>query len=155
MKRIGVADTTFARVDMGGFAIDELKETGTGFKVERYTVPGVKDLPVAAKRLLEERECDIVIALGMPGAQEIDKMCAHEASTGLIQVQLLTNKHVIEVFVHEDEAPDDRELAALMDKRAREHALNVIKLLFKPSTLEKEAGTGQRQGYGDAGPARI
>ncbi|MBU1914675.1 MAG: riboflavin synthase, partial [Candidatus Thermoplasmatota archaeon] len=81
MRRIGVADTTFARVDMGGFAIDELKRTGTGFKVERYTVPGVKDLPVAAKRLLEERDCDIVIALGMPGAQEIDKMCAHEAST--------------------------------------------------------------------------
>ena len=25
MKRIGVLDTTFARVDMGGFAADELK----------------------------------------------------------------------------------------------------------------------------------
>ena len=69
MKRIGVADTTFARVDMGGMAADELRKTGTGFKVERYTVPGVKDLPVAAKKLIEERGCDIVIALGMPGAQ--------------------------------------------------------------------------------------
>ena len=27
MKRIGVADTTFARVDMGAAAIDELKKT--------------------------------------------------------------------------------------------------------------------------------
>jgi len=30
----------------------------------------------------------------------------------------------------------------------------VIKLLFKAGQLEKEAGTGQRQGYADAGPAR-
>lgn len=152
MRRIGVADTTFARVDMGGFAIDELKGTGTGFKVERYTVPGVKDLPVAAKKLLEERGCDIVIALGMPGAQEIDKVCAHEASTGLIQVQLLTNKHVIEVFVHEDEAESAKELAWLAERRAREHAVNAYDLLFRPERLGKNAGTGQRQGYEDVGP---
>jgi riboflavin synthase len=153
VKRIGVADTTFARVDMGGFAIDELKRTGTGFKVERYTVPGVKDLPVAAKRLLEERECDIVIALGMPGAQEIDKMCAHEASTGLIQVQLLTNKHVIEVFVHEDEAKSEKELAWLAERRAREHAANAYDLIFRPERLAENAGRGLRQGFEDVGPA--
>jgi riboflavin synthase len=152
VKRIGVADTTFARVDMGGFAIDELKRTGTGFKVERYTVPGVKDLPVAAKRLLEERECDIVIALGMPGAQEIDKMCAHEASTGLIQVQLITNKHVIEVFVHEDEAKNEKELAWLAEKRSREHAANAYDLIFRPERLAKNAGRGLRQGFEDVGP---
>jgi riboflavin synthase len=154
MKRIGVVDTTFARVDMGGFAVDELRKTGTGFKVERTTVPGVKDLPVAAKKLLEERECDIVIALGMPGAQEIDKMCAHEASTGLIQVQLLTNKHVIEVFVHEDEAKDAKELAWLAERRAREHAVNAYDLVLRPDRLQKNAGRGLRQGYEDVGPIR-
>ena len=103
MKLIGIADTTFARVDMGGAAIDELKRTGTGFKIVRYTVPGVKDLPVACKKLIEEQNCDIVMALGMPGPKEKDKNCAHEASTGLIRAQLMTNHHIIEVFVHEDE----------------------------------------------------
>lgn len=153
MKRIGVLDTTFARVDMGGFAVDELRKTGTGFKVERYTVPGVKDLPVAAKRLIEERDCEIVIALGMPGAQEIDKVCAHEASTGLIQVQLLTNRHVVEVFVHEDEAKSQKELAWLAERRAREHAVNAYDLLFRPERLTKNAGKGLRQGFEDVGPA--
>jgi len=152
MKRIGVADTTFARVDMGSFAIDELKKTGTGFRVERYTVPGVKDLPVAAKRLFDERECDIVIALGMPGANEIDKVCAHEASTGLIQVQLMANKHVIEVFVHEDEAKNAKELAWLAERRSREHAVNAYDLLFRPERLSKNAGKGLRQGFEDVGP---
>jgi riboflavin synthase len=153
VKRIGVLDTTFARVDMGGFAVDELRKTGTGFKVERYTVPGVKDLPVAAKRLIEERDCEIVIALGMPGAQEIDKVCAHEASTGLIQVQLLTNRHVVEVFVHEDEAKSQKELAWLAERRAREHAVNAYDLLFRPERLTKNAGKGLRQGFEDVGPA--
>jgi riboflavin synthase len=152
MKRIGVADTTFARVDMGRFAIDELKKTGTGFRVERYTVPGVKDLPVAAKRLFDERECDIVIALGMPGANDIDKVCAHEASTGLIHVQLLANKHVIEVFVHEDEAKNAKELAWLAERRSREHAVNAYDLLFRPERLSKNAGKGLRQGFEDVGP---
>ena len=152
MKRIGVADTTFARFDMAASAIDELKASGTGFKIERSTVPGIKDLPVACKKLLEEKDCDIVIALGMPGVKPIDKQCAHEASSGLIQVQLLTNKHIIEVFVHEDEARDEKELAWLMDRRAREHAANVYKMLFKPEALTKEAGKGLRQGFEDAGP---
>ena len=152
MKRIGVADTTFARVDMGSFAIDELKKTGTGFRVERYTVPGVKDLPVAVKKLFDERECDIVIALGMPGANDIDKVCAHEASTGLIHVQLLANKHVIEVFVHEDEAKDAKELAWLAERRSREHAVNAYDLLFRPERLSKSAGKGLRQGFEDVGP---
>jgi riboflavin synthase len=152
-RRIGIADTTFSRVDMASHAIDELGATGTGFVIERYTVPGVKDLPVACKKLIEERGCDIVMALGMPGAEAIDKMCAHEASQGLIQVQILTNTHIIEVFVHMDEAGDDRELAWLTERRTREHAVNTYDLLFSPERLTKPAGTGQRQGFPDAGSA--
>jgi riboflavin synthase len=154
MKRIGVVDTTFARIDMGGVAIDELKKTGTGFKVERVTVPGIKDLPVAAKRLIDESQCDIVIALGMPGKEPIDKTCAHEASTGLIQVQLMTNKHIIEVFVHEDEAKNTKELAWLAEKRAREHAVNTYDLLMRPERLVRNAGRGLRQGFEDVGQIR-
>jgi len=150
--RIGIADTTFARVNMGKFAIDELKKHGS-VVIERYTVPGVKDLPVACKKLFEEYRCDICMALGMPGGKEKDRMCAHEASTGLIQCQLMTSRHIIEVFVHEDEAADDSELAWLAEQRAREHAVNVIKLM-RPGTLEREAGSGQRQGFSDAGAVR-
>jgi riboflavin synthase len=153
VKRIGVVDTTFARVDMGAAAIDELKKTGTGFKIERYTVPGVKDIPVACKRLLDSG-CDIAIALGMPGGKPVDKTCAHEASTGLIQVQLMTSKHIVEVFVHEDEAASGMELARLAERRAREHAVNAYDLLFRPERLTRQAGTGQRQGFEDAGRVR-
>ena len=152
MKRIGIADTTFARYDMGKAAIDELKSNDTKFKIIRYTVPGIKDLPVACKKLFEEQNCDIVMALGMPGPEPIDKQCAHEASTALIQTQLMTNKHILEVFVHEDEARDEKELSWLADRRAREHALNVLDLLFRPEKLEKKAGKGLREGFEDAGP---
>ncbi|MDE4908483.1 riboflavin synthase [Methanogenium marinum] len=151
--KVGVADTTFARVNMGAVAVDELRRHAS-VAIERYTVPGVKDLPVAAKILIEERGCDIVMALGMPGGKEKDRLCAHEASQGLIQCQLMTNHHIIEVFVHEDEAKDDKELAWLAEQRAREHAENTVKLILRPDALIKEAGTGQRQGFEDAGPAR-
>ena len=152
MKRIGIVDTTFARFDMGGSAVDELKNTGSGFRIERYTVPGIKDLPVACKKLFEEKECDIVMALGMPGGKIIDKQCAHEASSGLIQVQLATSKHIIEVFVHEDEGKDEKELKWLADRRSREHAVNAYNMLFKPEVLRKNAGMGKRQGFKDAEP---
>ena len=151
--KIGVADTTFARVNMGKIAIDEIKKHASA-AIERYTVPGIKDLPVACKILIEERGCDLVMALGMPGGVDKDKWCAHEASQGLIQVQILTNTHIIEVFVHEDEAKDGKELAWLAEQRTREHAINAVLLLTRPKELEKLAGTGQRQGFPDAGPAR-
>lgn len=151
--RIGVADTTFSRVNMGGIAVDELKKHAS-VSIERVTVPGIKDLPVACKKLIEERRCDIVMALGMPGGKEKDRMCAHEASMGLITCQLMTNTHIVEVFVHEDEAKDDRELVWLAEMRTREHAENAIKMVLHPQELTREAGTGQRQGFPDAGPAR-
>jgi len=152
MKRIGIADTTFARYDMASAAINELHSLTTGFKIIRYTVPGIKDLPVACKKLFDEYACDIIMALGMPGAQPIDKQCAHEASTGLIHTQLMCNKHIIEVFVHEDETQDDKTLAWLADRRAREHARNVVDLVFHPERLTKHAGQGLREGFEDAGP---
>ena len=115
--RIGICDTTFARYDMGAAAIDELKKNASDIKIIRVTVPGVKDLPVASKKLIEEEHCEIVMALGMPGPMQKDKMCAHEASTGLIRAQLMTNTHILEVFVHEDEEEDPVELKKLADKR--------------------------------------
>src|SRR5689334_12482475 len=149
--RIGVADTTFARFDMAGAVLDQWAKIGARVEPVRYTVPGFKDLPVACKILLEKRKCDAVIALGMAGRAPIDELCAHEASQGLQQVQLATNKHVIECFVHTPEARDDGDLAALMDARAREHAENVYYLLDEPSRLQHAAGQGLRQGRADEG----
>jgi riboflavin synthase len=153
MKKVGVADTTFARYDMGAAAIDELRKNAS-VKIERYTIPGIKDLPVASKKLIEEKGCDIVMALGMPGPEDIDKQCAHEASLGIIAAQLLTSTHIIEVFVYEDEIEGEKELAWLADRRAREHAQNVLKMLFKPQEMEREAGMGEREGFEDAGPLK-
>lgn len=151
MKKIGVCDTMFARVDMAKIAIETIKNHGEEVKIERYTVPGVKDLPVACKKLLEEG-CDICLALGMPGKMPIDKTCAHEASTGLIQVQIMTNKHILEVFVHLDEGRDEKELHKITEDRTRKHALNALALLKGREALQEFAGQGKRQGHEDTGP---
>ena len=154
MKRIGVVDTTFARVDMASSAISELKASGTGFRIVRATVPGIKDLPVACRRLFHEEGVDLCLALGMPGRAEYDRTCAHEASLGLIYVGVLEAKPIVECFVFEGEADSATELDQLARKRAREHALNAYRLLFRPNDLSRSAGRGLRQGFPDVGAVR-
>ena len=154
MAKIGIADTNFARVDMASFAIGMIKKNSDA-KIERYTVPGMKDLPVACKILIEKYKCDIVLALGMAGPMPIDKQCSHEASLGLQAVQLMTNKHIIEVFVHMDEAKTDKELFEIARNRTSKHALNAFALLKGKTELTKYAGAGKRQGREDAGPVKL
>ena len=154
MKKVGIADTTFARVDMGRFALRALQGAGTGFRVVRRTVPGIKDLPVACRQLFVEDGADLCLALGMPGKAEYDKTCAHEASLGLMFTGVLEAKPIVECFVFEGEAADGRELESLARRRAEEHALNAYALLFRPQDLARGAGSGLRQGFADAGPVR-
>lgn len=145
----------FARYDMGAEAIAELADCpghGTTFDVVRRTVPGFKDLGVACKRLIEQEQCSIVVALGMPGKADIDQVCAHEASQGIMLAQLMTSTHILEVFVHENEEEDPAKLAAVCRDRARKHARNAYWMLYEPEQLTRNAGQGVRQGYGDAGP---
>lgn len=153
MKYIGLVDTTFARYDMGRAAEQELKALGTGFRVRRRTVPGIKDLPVVCRQLIEAG-CDLVMALGMPGPLPVDRQSALVADYGLQQVQVVTETPILGVFVYEDEAASDRELADLADRRSREHARNAYNLLFRPQALQKGAGMGLREGFPDVGPLR-
>jgi riboflavin synthase len=152
--RYGVVDTTFSTVDMGGIAVAALHAAGIHpSRIVRRTVPGFKDLAVAALNLLQRDGCAIAIACGMPGPEPIDKQCGHEASLAIGQAQLMAGAHILEVFVHMDEARDDDDLIALCRNRVGEHALNAIWLVEQPEELVKRAGTGQRQGFTDVGPA--
>jgi riboflavin synthase len=153
--RIGVVDTMFARYDMGAAARAELAQCpgfDERFSVVSRTVPGFKDLAVAAKNLIERDGCSIVVALGMPGKAPIDKQCAHEAALGIMQAQLMTSTPILEVFVHEDEADDPAVLASVFEDRSRKHARNAYWMLFEPDQLSRRAGQGVRQGFDDAGP---
>ncbi|WP_457590767.1 riboflavin synthase [Geoglobus sp.] len=149
--KIGIVDTTFSRINMGAIAIDELKNYA-GVKYVRRTVPGIKDLPVEAKRLIEEEGCDIVITLGWVGRAEKDALSYIALSVGKIIAELMTNKHIIDVTIHEDEAEDEKTLLTVAENRVREHVRNAIDLIRNPERLVRLAGTGQRQGYEDVGP---
>jgi riboflavin synthase len=153
--RIGVVDTMFARYDMGKAARDELAQCpgyDDTFTVIAKTVPGFKDLAVAAMNLIEQDHCSIVVALGMPGSAPIDKQCAHEAAQGIMQAQLLTSTPILEVFVHED---DPEILARVFENRSRQHARNAYWMLFDPEELSRRAGQGIRQGFDNAGPLKV
>lgn len=153
--KIGVVDTMFARYNMGAAARAELSECpgyGKKFEVISATVPGFKDLAVAAKNMIERDGASIVLVLGMPGSAPIDKQCAHEASLGIMQAQLMTSTPILEVFVHEDESDDPMVLASVFVNRSRSHARNAYWMLFEPEQLSQRAGQGVRQGFDNAGP---
>lgn len=157
MERIGVVDTMFARVDMGSIAEQKLVALdahGDRLQVLRRTVPGMKDLAVAARRLIERDVCSVVIACGMPGPAEIDQVCAHEASQGIMLAQVLTGVHILEAFVHAAEEADESRLVELCRRRVEGHALNAYWLACAPAELRARAGQGVRQGAPDAGPLR-
>lgn len=150
-RKYGIADTTFSRVDMGSIGYKVIRSEDDEAEIIRYTVPGIKDLPVASKRLLDEG-CDGVITLGWVGKTILDKYSYLATSIGLIMVQILTSKHVIDVTVHEDEADDEEKLKEIAIDRATKHAKNLVKLVKEgKNALTKYAGKGLRQGYNNAG----
>lgn len=151
-RKYGVVDTTFSRVDMAREAIDALLREDPDAEVIRYTVPGIKDIPVAARRLVDEG-CESVITLGWVGRTSLDKYSYLALSIGLIMLQLMTSKHVLDVTVHEDEAEDEQKLYEIAVDRARKHAVNMALLVKEGGAgLSKLAGKGFRQGYANAGP---
>jgi riboflavin synthase len=149
---VGVIDTTFARVDMGSEALAVLREELPSYRIMRWTVPGIKDLPGAAKRMIDSG-CEAVITLGWVGRKEVDKLSYLAMSIGLMMVSILTGRIIIDVTVHEDEAEDPRELKKIAVERARAHAKNLALLLTRgPEYLSRWAGMGLRQGYPHVGP---
>ncbi|MEO3993817.1 MAG: hypothetical protein QN229_05910 [Desulfurococcaceae archaeon TW002] len=67
----------------------------------------------------------------------------------------MTNKHVIDVTVHEDEATTQEELAKIALDRTVKHCKNLITLITSGREgLRKYAGKGLRQGREDVGPIK-
>ncbi len=127
--KINYCDSIF-RVDMADYAIKEIKQHLANVEFVRRTVPGVKDLPVACKKFDEEEGCEMVMALGMPGPEAIDKQCAHEASAGLITAQLMTNTHILECsFMKTRDLAAIKDLKTLAINRVTEHTQNLVKML--------------------------
>lgn len=153
--RYAIVDTTFSTVNMGDVAEEALKAQGVeAWRIVRVTVPGFKDLAVAALRLIELDGCAIAVVCGMVGPEPIDKQCGHEASMAIGQAQLLTGTHILEAFVHMDEVRSDAELVEVCRNRVAEHAINAFWMLERPHELRRRAGTGQRQGFDDVGAAQ-
>jgi riboflavin synthase len=138
MGKIGIVDTAFSRIDLGKLAWDEIKRY-PDVASERRTVPGIKDLAVECKKLLDDG-CDLVIALGITGGEPTDLICAHEAGLGIQQVKLMAGKHVIEVFVYENEAWNSLDLVEICACRIRKQVRNAVLLVSDPSALMHDAG---------------
>jgi len=153
--KVGIVDTTFSNIDTASMAIKEIKRLANKVAIRRYTVPGLRDVPVACKLLIERERCGIVLATGMVSRKGVEKQVENQAMQGIISVQLLTNRHVITAFFDEHEAKDKAKLYGIVVDRVRKHAQNTLKLLALPESLTDYAGLGLRQGRRDVGRIRM
>ena len=153
----------FARYDMGAAARDELASCpgyGETFEVVARTVPGFKDLAVAAKVLSSARAAGSSWPWGCPARRPSTSSARTRPSTGIMSAQLMTSTPILEVFVHEDETDDPAELARLFENRSRAHARNAYWMLFAPEELRAARGPGRAPGLRrrrtpERGPARV
>jgi len=152
--RIGVIDTTFSNIDTASIAIKEIKRLANQVTIKRYTVPGLRDIPLACKILIEREKCGIVLATGMVSKKGAEKQVENQAVQGVILVQLQTGRHVITAFFDEHETRDKTKLYKIVVDRVRKHAQNALKLLALPESLTDYAGLGLRQGARDVGQIR-
>lgn len=149
MACIGVVDTTFARVDMGAVAVEEIRNLMPDVSVRRVTVPGIKNTVWAALQLAKDG-CDAVVVLGWVGPTPVDKYSYLATSIGLMNVQIATGVLVIDVTVHEEEGGgDDKKLKEIAIDRVKKHMWNLYQMLR--GDLQRYAGKGLRQGYPHAG----
>ncbi len=152
MTTICIIDTTFARVNMAEEAIKVLTTLMPDARIVRRTVPGVKDVAVAFKRVAKEFQCDAGMVFGWIGPSLIDKIAYAVYSFAIQLLQLELGIHIIDVTVHEDEAESEDELYSIAVDRARKHAENLYYLLRRPEKLTEWAGMGLRQGRPNVGP---
>jgi len=152
--RIGVIDTTFSNIDTASIAIKEIKRLANQVTIRRYTVPGLRDIPLACKILIEREKCGIVLATGMVSRKGAEKQVENQAVQGIMLVQLETGRHVITAFFDEHESRDKTKLYKIVVDRVRKHAQNSLKLLAVPESLTDYAGLGLRQGSRDVGQIR-
>ena len=84
------------------------------------------------------------------GSHRVQRVPATETQgrvhTSTVTVAVLPEMEDVDIEVNE------KDLKILAETRAREHAQNLIKMMFKPKQFSKEAGKGKREGKPDAGP---
>ena len=149
--KICVVDTTFARIDMFKYFMETIKKEYPSAEIIRQTVPGIKDIPGALKRLISKHKCNGAISLGWVGKELVDKFSYIAYSVGIIMLGILTEIPIIDVTIHEDEAESPEKLINIAIDRVKKHTRNLILLLTRPKELSKFAGSGLRQGYPNVG----
>jgi len=152
-RTIGVADTTYAEYDIAELAVEHVTENSEA-DISRYTTPGFPELPVAARRLIERHDCDIVLACSMVDSHNMNKEYAQRATEGFLRVTLNHDVHILEVAVGKDEARTKQGLIPTIEDRVRGHVENALALLEGKDGLRLQAGAGRRQDGDDTGSLR-
>ena len=112
--------------DMEDSTRDVLTKAGIK-KIETVTVPGSFEIPLACKKVIEEKKVDGIIALGIivQGETHHAEEVARGCTDGLMQVQVETGVPI----AHGVQYVDSVEQAKERVDRGREAAITLIKMI--------------------------
>ncbi len=149
MKKIGIVDTAYSRVDMAKvvcnfFRQNELK-IGNNIEIIRATVPGHKELAVGALSLFEKNDCDVCIVFGWVGPKESDLVSAHEAALAIAFGKVKVSRHILECFVFESQH-EETALKDIATNRAIAHMKSALSIVSDDSLSSIKSSIGDREG---------
>ncbi|MGV6801286.1 MAG: 6,7-dimethyl-8-ribityllumazine synthase [bacterium] len=134
--------------EMATSALSRLKELGTDEnKIDRVTVPGAYEIPLAAKYLAESLKYDAIIALGcvIRGETAHFDYVAGEASRGISDVALSTGTPVIfGILTTETKGQAVRRAAITEDNKGREYAEVAIEMANLRNDIRKDDTSWRR-----------
>lgn len=149
MKKIGIVDTAYSRVDMAKVINLEFEQMQRdhcqSIELLRATVPGHKELAVGALQLLEVWQCDVCIVLGWVGSKDSDLTSAHEASIAVAMAKVKTSRHILECFVFESKH-DESDLCDIASNRAVAHLKSALQLVSDNVLTAIQSSIGDREG---------
>lgn len=158
MKKIGIIDTAYSRVDMATVIEDEFRNTQLidyqPVELVFATVPGHKELAVGALRLIENNQCNICITLGWVGPKECDQTSAHEAALAIAMAKVKTSCHILECFIFEANY-NEEDLAKIASKCAVSHLKSALQLVSVDPMRAVPSSIGDREGQQNASVLRI
>ncbi|MCS0316076.1 riboflavin synthase [Vibrio diabolicus] len=153
MKKIGIVDTAYSRVDMATVILNQFESQQRAdcqpIELVRTTVPGHKELAVGALKLMEEQQCDVCIVLGWVGPKDSDHTSAHEAALAIAMAKVKVSSHILECFVFESHH-DESELVEISKNRAKAHLNSALLLASDKEGYTVPSSIGDREGEPNA-----
>ncbi len=123
--RVGIIQVV-GQEDICDLVEKEFEKEISTLEIKRVRIPTIDSAPMAARILLEDKNCDFAV---IPYQLGDDEKLGLDFNLGISLAEFWLKKHVFKVLIYPDEEPED-----IVKKAVNE----IVLYHFKPGELERE-----------------